>query len=64
MARSRGSGAQDALLFLVDGAYETTFAEIDAAGYVQEDWKATPSLTLHLGLRWEYFSQALQQAAR
>lgn len=52
------NGSQDSILFLVDGAYETTFTELDAAGYVQDDWKATPSLTLHVGLRWEYFSQA------
>lgn len=25
------------------------------AGFVQHDWKATPTLTLNSGLRWEYF---------
>lgn len=35
------------------------FKEDDVALYFQDDWKATPSLTLNLGLRWEFFQQAI-----
>ena len=53
-----GQTAEDSFLSLVDGMATTKFTELDAAGYVQNDWKALPGLTLHLGLRWEYFSQS------
>jgi hypothetical protein len=32
------------------------FRSEDIAGYVQHDWKASPNLTLNMGLRWEYFT--------
>jgi Carboxypeptidase regulatory-like domain/TonB-dependent Receptor Plug Domain/TonB dependent receptor len=35
------------------------FKEQDVALYFQDDWKVTPSLTLNLGLRWEFFQQAI-----
>jgi hypothetical protein len=35
------------------------FKEDDVAVYFQDDWKITPQLTLNLGLRWEFFQQAL-----
>ncbi len=35
------------------------FKEKDVALYLQDDWKITPTLTLNLGLRWEFFQQAL-----
>ena len=31
------------------------------AAYIQDDWKATPSLTVNLGLRWEYFGQIVER---
>ena len=51
------SGAAYALI--ANGPSVAPFTEIDAAGYVQDDWKVSPSFTAHLGLRWEFFSQAV-----
>ncbi len=32
------------------------FREIDAAGYIQDEWKVVPRLTLNIGLRYEFVS--------
>jgi hypothetical protein len=65
-------GAQDAELvgegapsgtsseaYLANGNLSVPFKEPDIAGYFQDDWKALPTLTLHLGVRWEFFGQAV-----
>ncbi|MFY9559675.1 MAG: TonB-dependent receptor [Terriglobales bacterium] len=36
-----------------------TFKENDLAFYVQNDWRLKDNLTLNLGLRWEWFQQAV-----
>lgn len=46
-------------LTLANGPTSFNFKEQDAAVYFEDDWKILPNLTLNLGLRWEYFQQAL-----
>ena len=46
---------------LANGNLVIPFVEPDVAAYFQDDWKALPTLTLHLGLRWEFFSDVVDK---
>ena len=46
-------------LQLANGAPTLAYTEPDIALYFQDDWKVSQSLTLNLGMRWEYFKQSV-----
>lgn len=47
--------------YLADGDLTVPFTEPDVAAYFQDDLKALPTLTLHLGVRWEFFSDVIDK---
>jgi hypothetical protein len=46
-------------LSLTDGTPKFNFKEYDIAAYFGDDWRVRDNLTINLGLRWEYSSQAI-----
>ena len=54
-------GATSAYALLANGNPVIPFTEPDVAAYAQDDWKIRPTVTLHVGMRWEFFSQAVNK---
>jgi hypothetical protein len=54
-------GFATAYSILANGNPVIPFTEPDLAMYFQDDWKALSTLTFHLGMRWEFFGQAVNK---
>lgn len=54
-------GGAPGISYLANGNVVIPFTEPDVAAYFQDDWKVSPTFTLHLGVRWEFFSQAVNK---
>lgn len=46
-------------LNLTNGKPTIPFRENDVAVYIQDDWKVSPTFTANIGIRWEFFQQAI-----
>jgi outer membrane receptor protein involved in Fe transport len=51
----------DAYGIFANGNPVIPFTENDYALYLQDDWKVSPTFTAHIGMRWEYFGQAVNR---
>jgi hypothetical protein len=44
--------------------FSPRFSYTHFGSYMQDDWRVTPSVTLNLGLRWEYFGRPVERDDR
>jgi hypothetical protein len=58
-SRFLADSLQSGSLSLTDGTPKFNFKEYDIAAYFGDDWRIKDNLTINLGLRWEYSSQAI-----
>ena len=58
-SRFLADSLQSGNLGLTDGTPSFNFKEYDLAAYFGDDWRIKENLTINLGLRWEYSSQAI-----
>jgi len=58
-SRFLADSLQSGSLSLTDGTPKFNFKEYDIAAYFGDDWRVRDNLTINLGLRWEYSSQAI-----
>jgi|SRR5215467_381563 len=58
-SRFLADSLQSGSLLLTDGTPSFNFKEYDIAAYFGDDWRVRDNLTINLGLRWEFSSQAI-----
>ncbi|AEU34622.1 TonB-dependent receptor plug [Granulicella mallensis MP5ACTX8] len=56
-----GGGCATCTVAVAKGNPTIPLDEYDVSLFFQDDWKATPNLTLNLGLRWEFYGEPINK---